>query len=441
MPDIFVPATGEDDIFYHIGDDKVDRCLREAVKYAGRERFDELKSDNGWTDFLVKSRDQGLVGSDTNQDCNSVRGLADHVKYLAEHDDPPLDPDTEERDTCNLLVQRLISDELLDEVILSWADNKGHLEHQPQTSSQVERRDADTDVIPPHHFYAHFNPLDIDIDELIKWIRNNGKTPHLPRSITVPGNSSHAVERVAVDVDDYGLPARITVPDWNFSIPFNWTVNGTLLPGNSTVIRWSTLKFNSTRPDEGIPIVRPIIVPVPEHFLPENSTLISRPTKPLVDTRSLEPGEKATGWITHPDTQYPKPMHQFDPSLLDHIRNLTFHGNSKLHGRRVAGRSSDSAVSTLTQEYSKLDLYDPRATSNLTLPEVAMVVSILDPEIFDLFRANMERVNSFYNTPGIADGLHEAMRDELLSHRGLKFMSKVLKNFVEKTIDNSFLGP
>jgi hypothetical protein len=248
VPDIFAAATHEDD-FYHIGDDKVDECLREAVKYAGRARFGELKSDGGWTDFVNKSRDQGLVGSDANQDGNSVHGLADYVKSLAEHDDPPLGPDTEVLDTCILLVQRLTSDQMLDEVILSWADNRGHLEHLPQTSSQVERRAAESDVIPPHRFYAKINMLTY-FDEIIERVHSKGKAPHLPGGIPVPGNSTGPVERVAVDVDDYGLPAEIAVPGWNLTMPFHWTINGTLLPGNSTGLGRSTPKFNLTRRGE-----------------------------------------------------------------------------------------------------------------------------------------------------------------------------------------------
>lgn len=322
VPHIFVPAI-EDDEHYHVGEDKVDRCLRDAIKVAGLDRYKELTRGDrsaSLTDFLTKSRDEGRLGSDTNHDGNSVIGLANHVKSAAK-DNPKFDPHAENAALCRHFVRQFTSDELLDELILTWANTWGYLANLPPTRPQIKEEHAEPTVTSDYEIYSTIFPGDgsipvptdcvripeieqcstsegdridgvIDvkrddgaesIDE-VDGIREAGKTPHAPRSAAVSNSAARSLHHGHVSLNEQGLPANITIPGLNFSLPVKWKVHGDLTSGDSSTQGRPTWTVDSIHPEKDLPnaVGRSL-----DGALPENSAPLSRRTVPA-DSPSLE---------------------------------------------------------------------------------------------------------------------------------------------------------
>lgn len=129
-----------DQDYYRLGEDPLKSCIRDAIEYAGDKRYLELTSNHDeWKDFLIKSRDEGLVGVDTNQDDNKVAGLLDWVLRMANYDNPYLNPKLNDSGTCARLVKRFTSQGLLDEIIVTWAERNGLMRDLPPTRPSPKR--------------------------------------------------------------------------------------------------------------------------------------------------------------------------------------------------------------------------------------------------------------------------------------------------------------
>lgn len=137
LPGPFWPEH-EDDKYFHIGEDRLTGCIRDAVREAGKDRWIEIVRSGGPDQFLTKIRDDGLVGEDTNRDSNLVDGLVYWVHTVAEDDDPNLDTDTNDPEKCASLVKRFATPELVDELIVGWAEREGHIERLPPTKPEPE---------------------------------------------------------------------------------------------------------------------------------------------------------------------------------------------------------------------------------------------------------------------------------------------------------------
>lgn len=137
LPSIFGPET-DDRKFSDLPWDRLTACIRDAVKEAGKERWIEIVRSGGPDQFLTKIRDDGLVGEDTNQDSNKVNRLADWVHNVAVDDDPNLDTDTNDPEKCASLVKRFATPELVDELIVGWAEREGHIARLPPTKPEPE---------------------------------------------------------------------------------------------------------------------------------------------------------------------------------------------------------------------------------------------------------------------------------------------------------------
>lgn len=258
-------------------------CIRDAVNNAGHERYTELTSNDEWEDFLINSRDRGLVGVDTNHDGNDVDGMVDWVHGTAKYDNPDLDPELYDPETCAGLVKRFTSQGLLDEVIVSWASLTGLIRELPPTRppgppGRPKKRDTVYDVVLDNGHRSELKIIDGVIGYVPKdndtsdpstrpvWINvDNGAIVYTPgkkydwpnvtdhakpkapynnstllarsdnlgasRLSPVPDNSTGLESRLCPDIVDPGVgPALL-----NFTIPSNFT-----FPWNMTIARNST---------------------------------------------------------------------------------------------------------------------------------------------------------------------------------------------------------
>lgn len=348
----------------------MDKCLREAIKVAGRDRYEELTrgdKSTSWTKFLTKSRDNGLLGTDTNQDGNSVIGLAKHVKSAAK-DHPKFDPKTENAAVCGNLVRKFTSDELLDELILTWANSHGYLKDLPPTRPHDKYDDAEaTKTFDDYDTYSTILPGDGAIPagppkpvDQVDAIRGAGNPAHVPRSAPVPNSAAGSLHHGHVSLNEQGLPVNITILGWNISLPVKWKVNGTLTSGDSLTITRPTGTVDSTPPEQDLldAIGRPLDEVVPENRTPHrrsivpanstelekfvNATMIRGETGPFNSSRlddvadALAPPPTNTTnprqhWCGNEDLPPPKPDPLFPPNRTHLDDPSTFP-----HGGRVA---------------------------------------------------------------------------------------------------------
>lgn len=303
----------------------MDRCLREAIKVAGRDRYEELTRGDrltSWTNFLTKSRDNGLLGSDTNKDGNSVIGLANQIKSAAKNN-PKFDPDSENAGVCRAFVRQFTNDELLDELILTWAYTHGYLNDLPPTRPHVKRDDAEatktsdydiySTVLPGNGAIPAFPPKrklteaerdfirnggyligDYDFSDLepaddLPWpnpiqvpgTHEDGKWPLVARSAEVSNSAARSLHHGHLGLNEQGLPANITIPGLNFSLPVKWMINGTLASGDSSKHRLPTRTVDSIPPPEDLANA---IWPPSDKILHGNSAPLSRSTVPTNST-------------------------------------------------------------------------------------------------------------------------------------------------------------
>lgn len=362
LPFPFRPSI-PDQKYYRLGEDELQGCLRDAIKEAGRERWYELTSNGGWTDFLIESRDQGLVGHDSNHDANEVKGLLDKVRDQAIHDNPKLDRATNDTLKCTSVVKRFATKDLLDEVILTWAVGEGHLKDLPPTKPQPERRNviADPDV------------SDGDEHQILIKVGHGAigffpKGSHVPTNMTVPDNSALSGNSPALDVLEYILDhlfgEKPTFPG-NWTAPDKWTP-----PGKLT-----------------IPLV------VPSHILiPGNYTL-----------------------------------HDFIIHILDQLKhknptgpfNPTLPVNSTSHGRLPLRRSLNSASNVMARDDSDHPSFAENIFSAVDdqATQVVQLAALADPEISKIFGHDPDRMKSFFGQPLIRDLMHAATKRHHKNHK------------------------
>lgn len=216
-----------DQDYFHLGDDHLTRCIRNATKEAGKQRWLDLTRNDGWTDFLIKSRDEGMVGVDTNHDSNEVEGLIDWVRNMTDQANPNLDPQTNDTEKCARLVQRFTSEQMLDEIIVTWAEQQGYIRDLPPT-----RPDELPDILKPilDNLLNRTAPHNI-------WDLLHNSTVFV--NSTVSGNSTGPVHRRPLG--NSSLFGNSTAPDNSTG------VNDPLSLGGVGPVLWPLLK-NETIP-------------------------------------------------------------------------------------------------------------------------------------------------------------------------------------------------
>lgn len=365
-----------DQKYFHIGEAALTGCIRDALKVAGRDRWHELTSNGGWTDFLIDSRGHGLLGHDSNYDGNDLSGLLDWVKTLAIHDNPKLDLETNDNEKCASLVSRFATEDLLDEVILSWAVDKGHFKNLPPTKPQPQRRHVISD--------GEEDPTVIRV--------GHGEIVVYPEGAQARGNTTS--------------PGN---PPLNFTTHGNW---------NWTVFDNSTLHAHSTT--AGI-LTRFIDQLLHEHptgrfnsTFPANSTVhgkeaspgkwkiryevVVSDVSPFHGNSTLLANSTALNSTGHPD------------SLLSgrstRSFNATFLANWTSHGRPLVRRSFPAAAS--------VDEIVEEVDEDVT--EAVKVASLADPEILKIFGKDADRLKSFFDQPVIRDLVYATTKKEHHKH-------------------------
>lgn len=256
-------------------------CIRTAVNNAGHERYTEFTSNHEWEDFLIKSRDEGLVGVDTNYDGNDVEGLVEWVRTIATYDNPDLDPNSRDSGKCARMVKRFTSHGLLDEVMVAWASRTGLINDLPPTRppGPPEKRNIVYDVVLDDGSRSglkvidgviSYVPKDFDTSDPSKrpvWINvDNGALVYTPgkkydwpnvtehaKSMAPYNNSTllarsnlpgalrlSAIPDNSTGLESYLCPGRfgpgVGPVLLNFTIPSNFTFPRNLtLAGNSTI--------------------------------------------------------------------------------------------------------------------------------------------------------------------------------------------------------------
>ncbi|KAG6358537.1 hypothetical protein INS49_012054 [Diaporthe citri] len=369
----------DDQKYYRLDEDPLQGCIRDAIKEAGRERWQELISNGGWTNFLIESKGRGLVGQDSNYDANEVNGLLHQVRIQAVAENSGLDPATNETEKCAALVKRFTSEQMLDEIILSWAEDQGHIRNLPLRRPQPERRHVVTDVIDNERQ----TKIKV-IDGVIGYVRNNPnvsdgndhqilvkvgddaigflpKRSHIPANATVPANSTLLANSTA-------LHNSTDFIDWIFNLT---------LPGNSAVPDNSTLLANCTRDvDELLHLVDDLIDWIYELGLPGNSTVPNNSTllatAPNNSTRHLD--SLFSGNLTR----------RFNPALP---------ANSTSHVSQFVRRSLNAA-SLAEDIFSEVDD---------EIAEGVRVASLADPDILEIFGQDGDRLKGFLDQPVVRD--------------------------------------
>lgn len=370
----------EDQKFYRLGEDPLEGCIRDAIKEAGRERWYEITSNGGWTDFLVQSRDLGLVGHDSNSDANEVNGLLHQVHTQAVADNPKLDSATNDTEKCASLVERFTTEQMLDEIILSWAYDHGHVGKLPPMKRQPERRHVITDLVLDNENHTKMEV----VDGVIGYIP---KRSHVPANTIVPGTST--------------VLANSTVPQ-NFTGLIDQS-----FPGNRT----GPLEPTSTVDVGPFPIIYDPYLGLTkdpaylEWFLnkeskpPANSTASNNSTHGL---DSLFPG------------------------------NSTRRFNSTSHGRLFARRSLNAA--------SLVDEISSEVEKDIT--EGVRVASLIDPEILDIFGQDGDRLKGFLGQPVVRDLMYATTKKHHKHGKHGKKEGSVWADpkFVSKFIKDSVQG-
>lgn len=272
MPFDFLPDI-PDQKYYRLGEAPLVGCLRDAVREVCRERWRHVTHVDGWTQYLYKNRYSGQVGQDTNQDGNDVEGLIDYVRTESERHNVTQHWATNDTAVCSGMVDRFTDNSLVDEIILSWAVDEGHVSGQVPFQPMLEKRFNSSEAPSP---LAHKmgddpkNTTDSDnvailweLLELLERLFPENATG-VPESVSIPRNSTHRVNSTRDDVDwDLLFPDNSTAVLRSVSIPHNSTGRGDFTlpddlrgwpeqPRNSS----TRVPVNSTRSgDDGLRII------------------------------------------------------------------------------------------------------------------------------------------------------------------------------------------
>lgn len=257
-----------DQKYFRLGEEPLVGCLRDAVREVCRERWRHVTLVDGWTEFLEKKRFMGQVGQDTNQDGNDVEGLIDYIRTESEHHNLTQHPATNDTKVCSSLVDRFTETYLVDEIILSWAVDEGHVSSQPPFQPKLEKRFTSPEA---SLILAHIMGVDPknttdsgNAALLFKWLELLGRL--------FPGNSTHVPANATIPRNSTGR-GNFTLPDdlWDWLEQFR--NNSVRVPGNSTRVPYghhqltptaTLIPRGETTPPAKIP-QRPFGSPLPGH--------------------------------------------------------------------------------------------------------------------------------------------------------------------------------
>lgn len=244
-------------------------CVRKAVQFAGRERYEQLATEpkklhtyTGWELWVHTNQQYYLKDADDNRDGNTVDGLTDDVISSALEKNPSLDRNIANKATCASLVELYAGATLLDEILRAWGWREGILTVPiPQGPDRHDRYNSSSPV-EKRHAAAY---------EASTYGNGTGQ-------IVYPVNSTQPT--LVIKHDEHNFPMSVTVPEKEISIHFKWGVIRISAMGNSTVSILPIIIPHFERAQSKSPVSIPCDMPTPPpgHAIPDVCpTLLPRP--------------------------------------------------------------------------------------------------------------------------------------------------------------------
>lgn len=307
MPELFL--YDEKPVEDYIDEPALRTCVRKAVQFAGRERYEEITSDAqhhmAWNRWVRKNRGNHLRDADNNRDGNTVDGLTDYVIKSSLEKNASLDRNTADKVTCAILVELYAGAPLLDEILRAWGWREGILTVPTSRGSDRPEHNSSSPVEKRH------------AADYVASTYGNGTG-----QIVYPVNSTRPT--LVIKHDENNFPVSVTMPEKEIGIHFKWGVltNSTIGKSLPIIIPHFvraqskspvSIPCDMPKPPPGhaIPPVCPTLLPrpvtttiymsgshptpSPGKSSPEGSLLVERSTRPFSSTR-----QPFYGWVPVP---------------------------------------------------------------------------------------------------------------------------------------------